>query len=72
MRYGRTVDPGFLPVHSVDTVEQARDLLTLACERSATGEYIARELADHQTIERLFEFGARLRRLEQKHLNGRA
>ncbi len=60
MRYGRTVEPGFLPVYSVDSEEEARDLLTLACQTNLDGEYVARELVEEQTLEKLAAFGDRL------------
>lgn len=60
MRYGRTVEDGFLPVYSVDTEKEARALLVLACETNMNGDFVARELAQEQTIERLFAFGDRL------------
>ena len=50
MRYGRTVEDGFLPVHSVDTEAQARALLVAACSTNLDGEFIARELAHEQTV----------------------
>jgi hypothetical protein len=60
VRYGRTVPRGFLPVHSVDTEDEAQRLLVLACETNVDGEFIARELAFDQTVPSLFTFGRRL------------
>lgn len=60
MRYGRTPEPGFLPIYSVDTEEEAYDLLVLACGRNRYDEFVAEELAQEQTLENLFAFGARL------------
>lgn len=63
MRYGRTAPRGFLPVFSVDTAEEAEELLLLACSTNDRGEYIAFELAmagDDRTLEMLGAFGDRL------------
>jgi hypothetical protein len=60
VRFGTVVPKGFLPVYSTDTEEEAKSLLTLACERNLNGEFIARELAAEQTIDNLFAFGHRL------------
>ncbi|HSR79082.1 MAG TPA: hypothetical protein VLN57_21090 [Xanthobacteraceae bacterium] len=56
MRYGRSVPDGFLPVFSVDTEEQARQLILLTCPRDAEGTHYARELAQEQTLENLQAF----------------
>ncbi len=58
--YGRTVPQGHLPVYSVDSEEEARQLIVLACETNLKGEYIAKELALEQTLENLHAFGERL------------
>lgn len=60
MRYGRSVPKGYLPVFSVGTEEEAGRLLAQACEMNIQGDYIARELAEHQTLDNLFAFGDRL------------
>lgn len=60
MRFGRTVEEGSLPVYSVDTEEEAKSLLVLACETNTDGEFIARELAHDQTLENLAAFSDRL------------
>lgn len=60
MRYGRTAEPGFLPIYSVDSAVEARDLLIAACETNLDGEFVARELAQEQTLENLYAFGRRL------------
>lgn len=62
MRYGRSVPfkDGFLPVFSVDTEEEARLLLTMACPRNFDGEFYARELVEEQTLENLEKFGDKL------------
>lgn len=60
MRYGRTVEKGFLPVYSVDTEEEAKSLIVLSCPTNMAGEYIAPELAQEQTLENLDAFSERL------------
>lgn len=64
MRFGRTVEPGFLPCYSVDTEDEARDLLVATCSTVKAGpqrgEFIARELLEEQTLENLAAFGDRL------------
>lgn len=62
MRYGRSVPKGFLPVMSVNTEEEARDLLVATCPTNHRGEFIARELAHEQTFDNLEAFGVRLER----------
>jgi hypothetical protein len=58
--YGVTVPKGSLPVYSVDTEEQAKVLIATACGTNLNNEYVARELAEEQTIENLLAFGDRL------------
>lgn len=70
MRVGRRVPKGFLPVYSCDTREDAENLLTLACDTNAAGEWVARELAEEQTIENLMKFSDRLARLDAVMKNG--
>lgn len=72
MRYGRTPEPGFLPIYSVDTEEEAHDLLLLACGRNQYGEFIAKELAAEQTLENLYAFGARLEKAHERLKANRA
>lgn len=60
MRYGRSVPKGFLPVYSVDTEEEAQDLLVAACATNIDGDFIARELVSEQSIPNLHAFGDRL------------
>jgi hypothetical protein len=62
VRYGRTcpIDEGFLPVFSVDTEQEARTLLTMACPTNMNGEFVARELVQEQTLENLEAFGDKL------------
>lgn len=62
MRYGRSVQKGFLPVFSVDTEEEAKRLIVMACPTDATGTYYARELAQEQTLENLQAFSDKLAR----------
>ena len=58
--YGVAVPNGHLPVFSVDTEKEAEQLLTLACETNLAGDYIARELALHQSLKGLSKFSTRL------------
>ena len=60
MGYGTVVPDGYLPIFSVDTEEEAQKLLIAACPRDIEGNLYARELAQEQTIERLFAFGEKL------------
>jgi hypothetical protein len=60
--YGVSVPKGRLPVFSVDTVEEAKQLITLCCPRNVHGEYYSRELAEEQTLENLQEFSDKLLR----------
>lgn len=63
MRYGRSVEPGFLPVFSTDTEEEeARSLLVLTCKRGDDGNYYAPDLLAEQTLEHLSDFSDRLQR----------
>lgn len=66
VRFGRSVPfaegLGFLPIFSVDTEQEAIDLLTEVCPRNVEGEFVARELVEEeQTLENLYAFGDRLR-----------
>jgi hypothetical protein len=63
VRYGRSVDKGFLPIYSVDTEEEARELLVAACPTNMNGEFIAPELVRQQTLENLYSFGSRLEKM---------
>lgn len=60
VRFGRTVEKGFLPVYSVDTEEEAEQLLAFACPMNREGEYVAPELAQEQSLASLEAFGQRL------------
>ena len=62
MRYGRIVETGFLPVFSVDTENEARNLLHLSCGTDFNGEFIAKELTQDQSLENLNALGDRLKR----------
>lgn len=62
MEYGRTCKPGSLPVFSVDTEEEAVELLTLACETNILGQWLARELVFEQSLDNLQAFSNRLAR----------
>jgi len=57
------MDEGFLPVFSVDTDDEARMLLTMACPTNTEGEFVSRELAREQTLENLYAFGEKLARV---------
>lgn len=60
MRWGPQCLPGFLPVFSVDTMEEAERLVVLACPRGEDGHYYSRELGQQQDLETLFAFGEKL------------
>lgn len=66
MGYGPVIPKGSLPVYSVDTEEEAKRLVTLACPISIEGQYYAPELVDEQTIENLFRFGERLNTMHER------
>ena len=71
MRYGRGApSKGMLPVFSVGSEAEAERLLTIACARGYGGDFIARELAEVQSIERLGMFGERLAELHDRYLKG--
>lgn len=61
MPYGR------LPVHSVDTREQANALVVATCKLAwdGSGEYIAEDLAAEQTLDNLERFALRLQEREK-------
>lgn len=63
MRYGRSVEKGFLPIYSVETEEEAEMLLRTACDTNVAGEFVARELVEEQTLDNLYAFGDRLQRV---------
>lgn len=53
---------GALPVFGVETEEQAKSLLILACQMGPDGKYYARELLQEQTLENLVAFSDRLQK----------
>ena len=57
---------GFLPVYSVDTEEEAKQLLIAACPRNNNGDFIAPELATEQTLNNLYAFGHRLANIHER------
>ena len=63
MRYGRTVEDGFLPAYSVGSEAEARHLLTMSCPMNIEGDFVAPELVGDQTLENLEAFGERLAKL---------
>lgn len=60
MRFGPKCERGFLPVYSVADEREAEDLLLAACGRNLDGEFVAKELAAHQTLDNLKAFSDRL------------
>ena len=54
------IPEGRLPVFSTDTVQEAKDLITLCCPLDAEGNYYARELVEEQTLDNLQKFSDRL------------
>jgi len=58
--YGVTVPSGSLPVFSVDTEEEAKALVLLACETDAAGNHFAKELVEEQSLDNLQAFSDRL------------
>lgn len=64
--YGTVVPDGRLPVYSVDTEEEARLLIAATCQRSLSGQYIAPELAQDQTLENLYAFGVRIHEAQRR------
>lgn len=62
--YGRRCPPGYLPVFSVGSEQEARDLITLTCPTNILGDYIAPDLVVEQTLENLELFS---KRLEKAH-----
>lgn len=53
---------------SVADEKEARDLIVLACPTNHRGEYYATELAQEQTLDNLYAFGDRLRKLHDEVL----
>jgi len=63
--FGRSLPAGRLAVFSVDTEEEAKKLITLACPKNPKGEYVAPELVRDQTIPNLQLFSNRLAKAHQ-------
>jgi len=61
-----TCPTGRLPVFSVETEEEAEALIQLACSTNYEGEYIAKELAEEQTMENLQAFSDRLADIHER------
>jgi hypothetical protein len=55
-------------VFSVNTEDEAKMLLTLACQTNMQGEYIAKELVEEQTVENLSAFGTRLGEIYEAYI----
>lgn len=68
MGFGRKLPPGRLPVFSVDTEEEAKHLIALACPMSYDRKYYAQELAEEQTIPNLRKFSDRLAEIYEKYM----
>ena len=63
MGFGRgPVPKGYLPVFSVNTDEEAQQLIALTCPKNYDGRYYARESAEKQTLESLAKFSRHLER----------
>ena len=60
MRYGHNVEDGFLPVYSVETEQEAEQLIILTCSLGPDGNYYASELIKEQTLENLAKFSNKL------------
>lgn len=65
--YGTVCPAGHLPVFSVDTEDEVRELIARCCEQVWVGRglfvrlgYVANELEAEQTPENLYAFGKRL------------
>jgi hypothetical protein len=63
--FGRKVPDGSLPVYSVGTEQEAKELIVLACPTNMYGQYIAPELAQEQTLENLDKFSDRLDKMHE-------
>lgn len=53
---------GALCAFSVDTMEEAKQLLVLTCPKNYNNEFVAPELVEEQTLENLYAFGDRLQK----------
>ena len=61
--YGKRADglpEGAMPVFTVNTEEEAKSLIVLACPVNYEGEYYSRELAQELTIENLGAFSDKM------------
>jgi len=71
VRFGTECPEGFLPVYSVGSEDEAKLLLTMACQTDRTsGEWVAKELMHEQNLDNLDAFGDRLSELHDKHMLG--
>ena len=69
MRAGRRAPGrGWLPVFSVGSEKEAESLLALCCSKNYTGDFVAFELAQQQTIENLARFGRRLAEWHDRYI----
>lgn len=50
-----------MPVFSVDTEAEAKMLLVMTCPKNAAGQFVARQLAEEQTLENLAAFSDQLK-----------
>lgn len=66
VEYGYVLPEGRLPVFSTCCEDRAQALIVLACPTNIHGQYIAQELAQHQTLENLAAFSERLDRTHDK------
>lgn len=66
MRWGTQCPRGFLPIYSVDTMEEAERLVIMACPRGDDGQLYSRELAQQQDLDTLFAFGEKLHKYHER------
>lgn len=71
VRFGRSVEEGFLPVYSVDTEKEAKELVVACCKRDLNHEFISSELEQDQTLENLVAFSDRLHTAYRRMKKGR-
>jgi len=67
VKIGAVCPQGFLPVYSTDTKEEAKQIVVLACPTNYDGDYVAPEVAGTTGDERISQFVAFGKRLEQIH-----
>lgn len=53
---------------SVENEDEAKRLIALACSTNYAGQYVARELVEHQTLDNLQAFGDRLADIYNKYI----